>query len=33
MHIEGTAGANGQPEWWYDIVDGLPNPVVKNGFI
>jgi L-alanine-DL-glutamate epimerase-like enolase superfamily enzyme len=23
----------GQPEWWYDIVDGLPNPIVKKGFI
>jgi L-alanine-DL-glutamate epimerase-like enolase superfamily enzyme len=23
----------GRPEWWYDIVDGLPNPIVKDGFI
>jgi hypothetical protein len=23
----------GQPEWWYDIVEGLPNPIVKQGFI
>lgn len=23
----------GQPEWWYDIVEGLPNPIVQNGFI
>jgi L-alanine-DL-glutamate epimerase-like enolase superfamily enzyme len=23
----------GQPEWWYDIVDGLPDPIVKRGFI
>ena len=23
----------GQPEWWYDIIDGLPNPIVKKGFI
>ena len=23
----------GRPEWWYDIVDGLPDPVVKDGFI
>jgi len=23
----------GQPDWWYDIVEGLPNPIVKNGFI
>ncbi len=25
--------AKGQPDWWYDIVDGLPNPIVKNGYI
>ena len=25
--------AAGQPEWWYDIVEGLPDPIVKNGFI
>jgi L-alanine-DL-glutamate epimerase-like enolase superfamily enzyme len=23
----------GQPDWWYDIIDGLPNPIVKKGFI
>ena len=23
----------GNPEWWYDIVEGLPNPIVKAGFI
>lgn len=23
----------GQPEWWYDIVDGLPDPIVKKGFV
>ena len=23
----------GQPEWWYDIVEGLPDPIVKRGFI
>jgi hypothetical protein len=23
----------GQPEWWYEIVEGLPNPIVKGGFI
>jgi L-alanine-DL-glutamate epimerase-like enolase superfamily enzyme len=23
----------GQPDWWYEIVDGLPNPVMKQGFI
>jgi len=22
-----------QPEWWYDIVDGLPDPIMKQGFI
>jgi L-alanine-DL-glutamate epimerase-like enolase superfamily enzyme len=23
----------GQPEWWYQIVDGLPDPIMKGGFI
>lgn len=23
----------GKPEWWYDIVEGLPDPIVKDGFI
>ena len=23
----------GQPDWWYEIIDGLPNPIVKRGFI
>jgi L-alanine-DL-glutamate epimerase-like enolase superfamily enzyme len=23
----------GQPDWWYQIVDGLPDPIMKNGFI
>jgi L-alanine-DL-glutamate epimerase-like enolase superfamily enzyme len=23
----------GQPSWWYDILEGLPDPVVKKGFI
>jgi L-alanine-DL-glutamate epimerase-like enolase superfamily enzyme len=23
----------GQPAWWYDIVEGLPDPIVKDGFI
>jgi L-alanine-DL-glutamate epimerase-like enolase superfamily enzyme len=22
-----------QPEWWYQIVDGLPDPIMKRGFI
>ncbi len=22
-----------RPEWWYDIVEGLPNPIVRNGLI
>ena len=21
------------PEWWYDIVEGLPDPIVKNSYI
>jgi L-alanine-DL-glutamate epimerase-like enolase superfamily enzyme len=25
--------AKGQPDWWYDIIDGLPNPIVKDGYI
>jgi L-alanine-DL-glutamate epimerase-like enolase superfamily enzyme len=23
----------GQPDWWYDIVEGLPDPIAKRGFI
>jgi L-alanine-DL-glutamate epimerase-like enolase superfamily enzyme len=23
----------GRPDWWYDIVEGLPNPIVKDGMI
>jgi len=23
----------GNPKWWYDIVEGLPDPIVKDGFI
>jgi L-alanine-DL-glutamate epimerase-like enolase superfamily enzyme len=23
----------GQPEWWYQIVDGLPDPIMKKGYI
>ncbi|MCD6519597.1 MAG: mandelate racemase/muconate lactonizing enzyme family protein [Anaerolineae bacterium] len=23
----------GRPQWWYEIVEGLPNPIVKDGFI
>ncbi|MFH1084669.1 MAG: mandelate racemase/muconate lactonizing enzyme family protein [Chloroflexota bacterium] len=23
----------GRPEWWYDIVEGLPNPIVENSYI
>jgi L-alanine-DL-glutamate epimerase-like enolase superfamily enzyme len=22
-----------QPEWWYEIVEGLPDPIMKRGFI
>jgi L-alanine-DL-glutamate epimerase-like enolase superfamily enzyme len=24
---------SGDPTWWYDIVDGLPDPIVQNGMI
>ena len=23
----------GNPEWWYEIIEGLPDPIVKNGHI
>jgi L-alanine-DL-glutamate epimerase-like enolase superfamily enzyme len=23
----------GNPSWWYNIVEGLPTPIVQNGFI
>jgi len=23
----------GQPDWWSQIVDGLPDPITKQGFI
>ena len=23
----------GQPAWWYDIVEGLPSPIVKNSMV
>ncbi len=23
----------GRPEWWYDIVEGLPDPIVKDSHI
>jgi L-alanine-DL-glutamate epimerase-like enolase superfamily enzyme len=23
----------GQPDWWYQIIDGLPDPIMKAGFI
>ncbi len=23
----------GQPDWWYDIVEGLPDPIVKDSLI
>ncbi len=23
----------GKPSWWYDIVEGLPDPIVKDSFI
>jgi L-alanine-DL-glutamate epimerase-like enolase superfamily enzyme len=24
---------SGKPEWWYDIIDGLPDPIVRSGLI
>lgn len=41
VHVSATLGRNyiafeypvGNPEWWYDIIDGLPDPIVKDGFI
>jgi L-alanine-DL-glutamate epimerase-like enolase superfamily enzyme len=24
---------SGNPAWWYDIVDGLPDPIVRDGLI
>jgi L-alanine-DL-glutamate epimerase-like enolase superfamily enzyme len=24
---------SGKPAWWYDIVDGLPDPIVRKGLI
>ena len=23
----------GDPDWWYDIVDGLPGPIVQDSYI
>jgi L-alanine-DL-glutamate epimerase-like enolase superfamily enzyme len=23
----------GRPEWWYDIITGLPDPIVEDGMI
>jgi L-alanine-DL-glutamate epimerase-like enolase superfamily enzyme len=23
----------GDPPWWYDVVEGLPSPIVKDGLI
>ena len=28
-----ATGRQGQPVWWKDILDGLPDPIVKDGFI
>ena len=41
VHVSATLPDNyiafeypvGDPEWWYDIVEGLPDPIVKDGFI
>ena len=23
----------GRPAWWYDIVDGLPDPLLRDGHV
>jgi L-alanine-DL-glutamate epimerase-like enolase superfamily enzyme len=23
----------GKPDWWYSIVEGLPDPIVVDGFV
>jgi L-alanine-DL-glutamate epimerase-like enolase superfamily enzyme len=23
----------GKPAWWHDILEGFPDPIVKDGFI
>ena len=23
----------GRPDWWYDLIEGLPDPIVEDGFI
>ena len=41
VHVSATMPENyiafeypvGKPDWWYDIIEGLPNPIVKNSFI
>ena len=41
VHVSATLPSNyiafeypvGNPKWWYDIVEGLPDPIVKDGFI
>ena len=41
VHVAATMPQNfiafeysiGNPEWWYDIIEGLPDPIVKNGHI
>jgi L-alanine-DL-glutamate epimerase-like enolase superfamily enzyme len=41
VHVSATLPGNyiafeypiGQPEWWYSIVSGLPDPIVRDGFI
>jgi len=41
VHLSATLPRNyiafeypiGRPEWWYDIIDGLPDPIVTDGFI
>jgi len=25
--------SKGNPEWWYEIIEGMPDTIVKNGHI
>jgi L-alanine-DL-glutamate epimerase-like enolase superfamily enzyme len=41
VHLAATLPSNyialeypvGTPDWWYEIVDGLPDPIVRGSFI
>ena len=33
QHFVAFEDSIANPDWWYDIIDGLPDPIVKNGHI